>query len=217
MVMATHQEIIEELRDERLHLIVLQSSIVGNEPAFVHLLYKEMGSTMKMCISIIWHLRFSPIRKDYSMSNNNNLITEISALVLAVLLVLAGALLLYLGKISYDSAIFFFISALGLFGFNSAWKAPSPAQQSQLLSLVAEKQAQPPAVIHNYIPSIPALSATAPQAVPTSQILSTGIAATKGTFDTTTNAPLPSQQFVQPMPFPYAPSSTYPQMPAVQP
>lgn len=128
------------------------------------------------------------------MSNNNNLITEISALVLAVLLVLAGALLLYLGKISYDSAIFFFISALGLFGFNSAWKAPSPAQQSQFLSMLAEKQAQPPVVIHNNIPTTPApLVAPTPPAA----------------------AAQPAPQFVQP--FPYAPSSTYPNMPAVQP
>ncbi len=63
---------------------------------------------------------------------NNNLVTEISMLILAILLIVAGSLLLYVGKISYDAAIFFFISALGLFGFNGALKAPSPAQQSQL-------------------------------------------------------------------------------------
>ncbi len=62
---------------------------------------------------------------------NNNLVTEISMLILAILLIVAGSLLLYVGKIGYDAAIFFFISALGLFGFNGALKAPS-AQQSQL-------------------------------------------------------------------------------------
>ncbi len=65
-------------------------------------------------------------------NNSSNLVTEISMLILAVLLIVAGSLLLYVGKIGYDSAIFFFISALGLFGFNSAWKAPSPAQAQQL-------------------------------------------------------------------------------------
>ncbi len=133
------------------------------------------------------------------MSNNNNLITEISALVLAVLLVLAGAVLLYLGKIGYDNAIFFFISALGLFGFNSAWRAPSPSQQSQLLSLVAEKQAQPPVVIHN---NIPAVAVPAPEPILTAP---TPPAA----------AAQPVPQFVQPAPFPYSPSSTFPSMPAV--
>ncbi len=63
--------------------------------------------------------------------NNNNTFTEISMLILAILLIVAGSLLLYVGKIGYDAAIFFFISALGLFGFNGALKAPS-AQQSQL-------------------------------------------------------------------------------------
>lgn len=134
------------------------------------------------------------------MSNSNNLITEISALILAVLLVVAGALLLYLGKISYDSAIFFFISALGLFGFNSAWRAPSPSQQSQLLSMVAEKQAQPPVVVHNHIPATPTVAPPA-QLVPAS------------TNTTLTSQSQPAPQFVQP--FPYQPSSTYPNMPAV--
>ncbi len=137
--------------------------------------------------------------------SNNNLITEISALVLAVLLVIAGALLLYLGKISYDSAIFFFISALGLFGFNSAWKAPSPAQQSQLLSMVAEKQAQPPVVIHNNIP-----------VAPTPAVATPAPAQPFAPNPTPAQLTAPPQQFVSP--FPYGPSSTYPgEMPAVQP
>lgn len=86
---------------------------------------------------------------------NNTTLTEIAALVLAVLLMIAGTVLLYIGKIGYDNAIFFFISALGLFGFNSAWKAPSPAQQSQLMSLIAQSTIQPPVVINNNIPPAP--------------------------------------------------------------
>ncbi len=83
---------------------------------------------------------------------NNTTLTEIAALVLAALLMAAGTVLLYTGKITYDAAIFFFISALGLFGFNSAWKAPSPEQQSQLLNLVTQQTAPPPVVINNNLP-----------------------------------------------------------------
>ncbi len=64
--------------------------------------------------------------------NNTNPLTEISMLILAILLIVAGSLLLYVGKIGYDAAIFFFISALGLFGFNGALKAPSSMQAQQL-------------------------------------------------------------------------------------
>ncbi len=65
------------------------------------------------------------------MSNHNPL-TEISMLILAILLIVTGSLLLYVGKIGYDAAIFFYISALGLFGYNAAFKVPSPAQAQQL-------------------------------------------------------------------------------------
>ncbi len=100
------------------------------------------------------------------MQNNTNPLPEISALVLAALLVIGGVVLLYTGKIDYANSVFFFISALGLFGFNSAWKAPSltqqgqlNAQQSQLSQVVSQMQAmqaQPPVVIHNNIPQAPA-------------------------------------------------------------
>ena len=88
------------------------------------------------------------------MPNNNTTLTGVAALILAILSFLTGAVLLFVGKISYDNSVFFFISALGLFGFHSAWNAPSPAQQSQLLNLVAQNTApQPPAVINNYVPA----------------------------------------------------------------
>ena len=109
------------------------------------------------------------------MSNTNTTLTEIAALVLAALLVIAGTVLLYVGKISYDSAIFFYISALGLLGFNSAWKAPSPAQQSQLMALMAQQQAPPPPVIiNNNIPPAPVAPAPTSPVQPTiSQFKST--------------------------------------------
>src|SRR5260370_15387463 len=87
------------------------------------------------------------------MTNNNTTLTEIAALVLAALLMAAGTVLLFESKISYDNSIFFFISALDLFGFNSAWKAPSPEQKSQLLHLVTQQAAPPPVVINNNLPA----------------------------------------------------------------
>lgn len=110
------------------------------------------------------------------MSNNNNLLTEISALVLATLLVIAGAILLYFGKIGYDSAIFFFISALGLFGFNSAWKAPSPAQQTNLLQLLSQlvnQQASQP---------LPLPPPTTPAAPAQQQFVQTPMNTASGTY-----------------------------------
>jgi hypothetical protein len=134
------------------------------------------------------------------MSNNNNLLTEISMLILAVLLVLTGALLLYLGKISYDSAIFFFISALGLFGFNSAWKAPSPTQQQntqQLLSQVVSQQAASPVPAQPVPAPLPAPRFTTP--VPQPPVAPPG----------------PQPQFMPVNSIPMQPGSTQPWIPSV--
>ena len=75
------------------------------------------------------------------MSNNTttNTLTEVAALVLAALLIIAGVVLLYTGKIDYANSVFFFISALGLFGFNSAWRAPSPMQQAQIATIAGQQ------------------------------------------------------------------------------
>jgi len=66
------------------------------------------------------------------MQNNNSPLSEIGMLVLASLLVIAGAVLLYLGKINWDAAVFFFAGAGSIFGFNLFYKAPSPLQQGQV-------------------------------------------------------------------------------------
>ncbi len=72
---------------------------------------------------------------------------------------------------------------------------------SDLRAELAQQKAQAsPVTIHNNIPA-PAVATPAPMQVTT----------LKGTLDTTTNAPLPTQ-FVQP--FPYQPSGTFP-MPIV--
>src|SRR6266700_3364221 len=100
------------------------------------------------------------------MQNNTNPLPEISALVLAALLVIGGIGLLYVGKIDFVAATLMFGSALALFGGNLALKAPSPTQQGQLnaqqqqltqvVSQMQRVQAQPPVVIHNNIPPAPA-------------------------------------------------------------
>ncbi len=64
----------------------------------------------------------------------NNLVSEIFAGIIAVLLVGIGGVLWYVGKIGYSDAISLFIIALGVMGINIAIKAPSPAQQSQLIA-----------------------------------------------------------------------------------
>ncbi len=65
---------------------------------------------------------------------NNNLVTEIFAGILAALLVIGGVLLLYFGKIPFDSTILFITFAAGLIGVPLALKAPSSAQMQQLNS-----------------------------------------------------------------------------------
>src|SRR6266700_6358749 len=65
------------------------------------------------------------------MQPQNNLVTEIILGILASLLIIAGAVLLYLRIIDATFATLLFGSALGLFGFNQAFKAPSPTQQAQ--------------------------------------------------------------------------------------
>jgi hypothetical protein len=143
------------------------------------------------------------------MSNNNNTLTEVSALVLAALLIIGGVVLLYVGKIDYSNSVFFFISALGIFGFNSAWKAPSPAQTSQLVAQLGNQQELLTQMVGQQVQAPQPSYMEAPTAVqPTPRF--------------TTPVPQPAQQFVQQplgatpfnagaaQPFAYEASSTYP-------
>jgi len=80
------------------------------------------------------------------MSNNNPL-TEIGAIVLAGLLVIAAGLLMWAGKISFTDLTLMITFALALFGGNLALKAPSPAQQAQLQTLTSQVLGVLPAVV----------------------------------------------------------------------
>src|SRR5260221_5014423 len=70
------------------------------------------------------------------MQNNNSLITEIGAIVVAVVLAIAGGLLLYAGKIDTAFASSMFILAAGLLGVTGALKVPSSSQQTQINTLL---------------------------------------------------------------------------------
>src|SRR5260370_40949127 len=66
---------------------------------------------------------------------NTNPFTEIGAIVVAVVLAIAGGLLLYAGKIDAAFASSMFILAAGLLGVTGALKAPSATQQTQINTL----------------------------------------------------------------------------------
>lgn len=68
----------------------------------------------------------------------NNLVTEVSVLVISVLLILAGSVLLFFGKIDATFATLMFGLVAAIYGVNSAYKAPSPVQQAQLGTLLTQ-------------------------------------------------------------------------------
>ncbi len=76
----------------------------------------------------------------------NNLVSEIFAGIIAVLLVGIGGVLWYVGKIGYSDAISLFIIALGIMGINIAIKAPSSTQAQQLN---AQQQQLSELTLHN--------------------------------------------------------------------
>jgi len=133
-------------------------------------------------------------------NNTNNPLTEVSAIVLAALLIIAGGLLLYVGKVDFTQATLIFGLAVTIYGGNLALKAPSPTQQSQIAAIASQQS--------NVISQMVGQQVQAPQQEQAS-------AAPK--FTTMVPQP-PVPQFVQPAPqpqFQYAPTGTYP-MPAVQ-
>src|SRR5260221_8284002 len=80
------------------------------------------------------------------MQTNNNPLTEIGAIIIAVVLIAGGVVLLVLKDIDTAYATSIFILAGAIFAGNLALKAPSPTQQAALLNLTAQAlqtQAQP--------------------------------------------------------------------------
>jgi hypothetical protein len=122
---------------------------------------------------------------------NNNLLSEISALVLALALIASGTVLLVIGKITYVETVPFLISILSIFGINVAVKAPSPAQQSQLNT---QQQQLSELTLHNtnMMQSLMSQAHTHAESVQATSVFGVGPAST---YPQTTNAPAP-QQFI---------------------
>lgn len=124
-------------------------------------------------------------------TNNTTLLTEISALVLAVLLIIAGAVLLFFGKIDLIYAGYFFAAALGIFGFKSALNAPSPLQTSAptpqtsvqaQASTPVQPVAAPPPVRPMIAPALAPAPAPTPQYPSAEQIAQTVLRQLQGAY-----------------------------------
>lgn len=72
---------------------------------------------------------------------NNNPLTEVAAIVLAGLMIIAGGLLLYTSKVDFTQATLMFGLAITIYGGNLALKAPSPTQQSQIAAIATQQSA----------------------------------------------------------------------------
>ena len=67
---------------------------------------------------------------------SNNPFTEVGIIIISLGLIAAGTLLLILGKVDSIFVTLVFGLAAGLFGYNKALAAPSPAQQAALQQLL---------------------------------------------------------------------------------
>lgn len=68
----------------------------------------------------------------------NNQLTEIGVVVIAIALIAAATTLLILGKVDFTGATVLYGLAAGLYGVNGAYKAPSPSQQLALQQLLEQ-------------------------------------------------------------------------------
>src|SRR5260221_2162685 len=112
---------------------------------------------------------------------NNNPFTEIGAIVVAVVLAIAGGLLLYLGKIDTAFASSMFILAAGLLGVTGALKAPSSTQQTQINTLLQGMQGLIDLIASHTHPVPPT-----PPSTPTQPVQPAPIQLSPGALNTTT-------------------------------
>ena len=93
-----------------------------------------------------------------------NLFTEIGIILVSIGLIGGGVLLLVLGKIAFADGALMFTLAIGLYGVNTALKAPSPAQQAQIGAITSQALNVLPQVVQaaasTPVPAVP------PQAQP---------------------------------------------------
>src|SRR6266705_4904121 len=78
---------------------------------------------------------------------NTNLFTEIGIILVSIGLIGGGVLLLVLGKIAFADGALMFTLAIGLYGVNTALKAPSTAQHAQIGALSSQVLSVLPQVV----------------------------------------------------------------------
>lgn len=134
---------------------------------------------------------------------NTNPVTEISLAIVSSLLIIAAAGLLYLGKIDFTQVTLILGLVAGLWGVNTAFKAPSPGQQETLQQLVSQ-------LISSMTPPTPARPITSNAYIPPEikQQLPRG----GRVVDNTLNVAAPQQVQVA-TPFPVAGTATSVQVP----
>lgn len=138
---------------------------------------------------------------------NNNPFTEIGAIILAALCVVAGGLLLYVGKVDFTQATIIFGLAVTIYGGNLALKAPSSTQQTQLSNLQQGLQD----LINLFATHTHPVPPTPPPSTPTQPVAMPNVPT-----NTVTAQSAPQVQFVPDPSTPLAAYSTA-QMPAVTP
>ncbi len=87
-----------------------------------------------------------------------NLYTEIGIILVSIGLIGGGVLLLVLGKIAFADGALMFTLAIGLYGVNTALKAPSQAQQAQIGAITQQAL--------NVLPQVVQAAASTPVSVP---------------------------------------------------
>ena len=96
--------------------------------------------------------------------NNNNLFTEVGIILVSIGLIGGGVLLLVLGKIAFADGALMFTLAIGLYGVNTALRAPSATQQAQIGAITQQALNVLPQVVQaaasTPVPAVP------PQAQP---------------------------------------------------
>ncbi len=104
--------------------------------------------------------------------NNNNLFTEVGIILVSIGLIGGGVLLLVLGKIAFADGALMFTLAIGLYGVNTALRAPSATQQAQIGALSSQVLSVLPQVVQaaasTPVPTAPPMPVQ-PQAPPVYQ------------------------------------------------
>ena len=129
--------------------------------------------------------------------SNTNLFTEIGIILVSIGLIGGGVLLLVLGKIAFADGALMFTLAIGLYGVNTALKAPSQAQQAQIGAITQQALSVLPQVVQ-----AAAITPAPPQAQPMpvqSQPQAPPVYQQGPSISSLETAPVPVPQFSAPL------------------